>query len=61
MRFGVWNVRSLNRVGSFTAAARDLAWYKLDFVCVCVFRNLFNNMLHYTVTLHVSVFLLWVR
>ena len=30
MRFGAWNVRSLYRVGLFTAAARELARYKLD-------------------------------
>ena len=30
MRFGTWNVRSLYRVGSLTAAARELARYKLD-------------------------------
>jgi len=29
MRFGTWNVRSLNRAGSLTAAARKLAGYKL--------------------------------
>ena len=34
MRFGTWNGRSLNRVCSFTAAARDLARYKLDLVGV---------------------------
>jgi len=34
MRFGTWNVRSLYRAGSFTAAARELARYKLDFVGV---------------------------
>jgi len=27
---GTWNVRSLYRVGSLTAVARDLARYKLD-------------------------------
>ena len=32
MRFGTWNVRSLYRAGSLTAAARELAWYKLDLV-----------------------------
>jgi len=32
--FGTWNVRSLYRVGSFTAAARELARYKLDLVGV---------------------------
>jgi len=34
MRIGTWNVRSLYRAGSFTAAARELARYKLDLVCV---------------------------
>jgi len=34
MRFGTWNVRSRHRAGSFTAAARELAGYKLDFVGV---------------------------
>ena len=34
MRFGTWNVRSLYRAGSFTAAARELAGYKLDLVGV---------------------------
>jgi hypothetical protein len=28
--FGTWNVRSLYRAGSLTAAARELARYKLD-------------------------------
>jgi hypothetical protein len=37
MRFGVWNVSSLNMLCSLTAAARDLTSYKLDLVCVCVF------------------------
>ena len=32
MRFGTWNFRSLCRAGSFTAAARELARYKLDLV-----------------------------
>ena len=32
--FGTWNVRSLYRAGSFTAAARELARYKLDVVGV---------------------------
>jgi len=32
MRFGTWNVRSLYRAGSFTAAAREWARYKLDLV-----------------------------
>jgi len=34
MRFGTLNVRSLYKVGSFTAAARELARYKLDLVGV---------------------------
>ena len=34
MRFGAWNVRSLCRAGSFTAAARELARCKLDLVGV---------------------------
>ena len=34
MKFGTWNVRSLYRVGSLTAEARELARYKLDLVCV---------------------------
>ncbi len=34
MRFGTWNGRSLYRVGSLTAAARELARYKLDLVGV---------------------------
>ena len=34
MRFGAWNVRSLYRVGLFTAAARELARYKLDLLDV---------------------------
>jgi len=34
MRFGTWNVRSLYRAGSLTVAARELAGYKLDLVCV---------------------------
>jgi hypothetical protein len=32
MRFGTWNVRSLCTAGSFTAAARELARYKVDLV-----------------------------
>jgi hypothetical protein len=31
---GTWNVRSLYRAGSLTAAARELARYKLDLVGV---------------------------
>ena len=34
MRFGTWNVRSLCRAGSLTAAARILVRYKLDLVGV---------------------------
>ena len=34
LRFGTWNVRSMYRGGSFTAAARELARYKLDLVGV---------------------------
>jgi len=34
MRIGTWSVRSLYRAGSFTAAARELARYKLDVVGV---------------------------
>jgi hypothetical protein len=30
MRFGTWNVRSIYRAGSLTAAVRKLARYKLD-------------------------------
>ena len=34
IRLGTWNVRSLYRVDSLMAAARDLARYKLDLVGV---------------------------
>jgi len=34
MRFGAWNVRSLYRAGSLTAAAGELEKYKLDTVGV---------------------------
>jgi len=34
MRFGAWSVRSLYRAGSLSAAARELARYKLDLVGV---------------------------
>jgi len=34
MRFGKWNVRSLYRLGSLTAAARELIRYKLNLVGV---------------------------
>jgi hypothetical protein len=32
MGFGTWNVRSLYRLGSLTAAARELVGYKLNLV-----------------------------
>jgi len=38
MSFGTWNVRRLYRAGLFTAAAEELARYKLDFVGVQEFR-----------------------
>jgi len=38
MRFGTWNVRSLYRAGSFTAAGKELARYKLDLVGVQAVR-----------------------
>ena len=34
MTVGKWNVRSLHRVGSLTAAATELARYKLDLLAV---------------------------
>jgi len=34
MRLGTWNVRSLQRAGSYTAAAREFARCKLDLVNV---------------------------
>ena len=34
MRLGTWNVRSLYRTGSLTAAARELARYELELVSV---------------------------
>ena len=34
MRFGTWNVKSLYRAGSLTAAAKELARYQLDLVGV---------------------------
>jgi len=34
MRFGTWNIRSLYRAGSLTAAARESARYKLNLVGV---------------------------
>jgi exonuclease III len=34
MRFDTWNIRSLHRAGSLTAAARDLERYKFDLVGV---------------------------
>jgi len=36
--FGTWNFRSLYRSGSLTAAARELARYKLDLVGVQLVR-----------------------
>jgi hypothetical protein len=30
MRFGVWNVRSLYRVGSLMTVAKEISKYKLD-------------------------------
>ena len=36
MIFGTWNVRSLYRSGSLTAAARELARFKLDLMGVQV-------------------------
>jgi exonuclease III len=34
MRFGIWNVRSLYRIGSLKTVARELGKYKLDLVSV---------------------------
>jgi hypothetical protein len=34
MRFGIWNVRHLYRIGSLTTVARELGKYKLDLVGV---------------------------
>jgi len=34
MSFGTWDVRSMYRSGSLTAAARELGRYKLDLVVV---------------------------
>jgi len=34
MKFAAWNIRSLYWAGSLTAAARELARYKLDLVDV---------------------------
>ena len=34
MRFGTWNVGSLNKSGSLTGVARELARYKLSLVGV---------------------------
>jgi len=34
MRIGTWNVRSLYRTGSLSAATKELARYKLDLVGV---------------------------
>ena len=39
MSFGTWNVRSLHRSGSLTAAARELVRYKLDLVGVQEIRR----------------------
>jgi len=39
MRSGTWNVRSLYRAGSLTAADRGLVRYKLDLVGVKNFRR----------------------
>jgi len=33
-RFGTWNVRSLYKAGSLTAAVREIARYELDLVGV---------------------------
>jgi hypothetical protein len=38
MRFGTWNVRELYGTFLLTAAARELARYKLDIVSVQVVR-----------------------
>jgi hypothetical protein len=38
MRLGTWKVMSLYKAGSLTAAARELARYKLDLVHVQVVR-----------------------
>jgi hypothetical protein len=38
-RFGTWNVRSLYKAGSLTAAARELARYESDSVRVQVRRD----------------------
>jgi hypothetical protein len=38
IRFGTWNVKSLNKSGSITVATRELARYKLDLVGVKEFR-----------------------
>jgi hypothetical protein len=34
MRFGIWNVRSLYRVGAIKSVVRELEKYKLDLVGV---------------------------
>jgi hypothetical protein len=34
MRFGAWNVRSLYKVGSFMAVAKEISKYKFDLVGV---------------------------
>jgi hypothetical protein len=39
MRFALWNVRSLYRVGSLLTVSRELARYKLDLLGVQVRRE----------------------
>jgi hypothetical protein len=34
MRFGIWNIRSLYRVGSLMTVSRELSRYRLDLVGV---------------------------
>jgi L,D-peptidoglycan transpeptidase YkuD (ErfK/YbiS/YcfS/YnhG family) len=34
MKFGMWNVRSLYRVGSLTTLSKELSWYRLGLVGV---------------------------
>jgi hypothetical protein len=38
MRFGMWNIRSLYRAGSFLTVAKEISKYKLDFVVVQAVR-----------------------
>ena len=45
-RFGTWNVRSLYRAGSLTAAARELARCKLDLVGVQEVNDIKHTVLH---------------